>query len=448
MTPSDRFDRREFLHRSIRAASLAGASALLSGCSGKESDRDEKGRLILSIWHPWGGSSTARIEKILAEYERTHPDIKLRIAFTPNDLSNNQKFFTSVAASKPPDVVFVDGPQVAEWSERGALQPLDRHLQSAGIEEADYFPPCWKQNRYRGKTYAMTFSADPNFAFAWSKKEFRSAGLDPDRPPQNLAELNDYAHALTKFEGGSMKRIGLLPWAQYGNTNSLFTWGWAFGGSFYDEAAGWITANHPRVVKALEWMVSYAKKYDVTRITSLQQGFGSAALDPFYVGQIAMKCLHLSGIQDINRYAPGLEYGIGYIPAPPDGEQHSSWVGGWCMALPEGARHADAGWELVRWLCRDDTGTEVVGREMSLMPGYRRSPAFRALAKTPGFDQFYKILQETRHQRPVMPVQAYYMGALNRAVDASIYGKKTPRQALEDATAETQAELDVVLKGG
>jgi maltose-binding protein MalE len=85
---------------------------------------------------------------------------------------------------------------------------------------------------------------------------------------------------------------------------------------------------------------------------------------------------------------------------------------------------------------------------MGLMPGLRTSPAFKALSNARGFSQFYKILQETRHQRPVMPVQAYYMGALQRAVDAAIYGKKTPKKALDDATAETQAELDVVLRGG
>ena len=44
--------------------------------------------------------------------------------------------------------------------------------------------------------------------------------------------------------------------------------------------------------------------------------------------------------------------------------------------------------------------------------------------KTPGFDQFYRILLETRHQRPVMPVQGFYMGAIERAVDAAIYGKR------------------------
>jgi len=47
-----------------------------------------------------------------------------------------------------------------------------------------------------------------------------------------------------------------------------------------------------------------------------------------------------------------------------------------------------------------------------------------------------------------MPAQAYYMGALQRAVDAAIYGKKSPRQALVDARIETQRELDLILGPG
>jgi multiple sugar transport system substrate-binding protein len=421
---------------------------LLPGCSGQESDRDEQGRVIISVWHPWTGAAAPKIERVLAAFEKAHPRIKLRVVFTPNDLANNQKFFTSVAAEKPPDVMFVDGPQVAEWAERGALQPLDANVRTAGIKPEDYFPPCWKQTYYRDQTFALTFCADPNFAFVWNKDDFRKAGLDPEVPPANLADLDRMATQLTKFEGGKMVRTGLIPWEQYGGTNSLFTWGWAFGGSFYDEERRKITANHPRVLKALEWMVSYAKKYDITRIVSLRQGFGTAQQDPFYIGKMSMRTLHISGIADIGRYAPDLDYGMTFLPAPPDGEQHCSWVGGWCMSIPSGSRHPKEAWELIRWLCADEAGTGIVGTEMGLMPGYRRSPAFQKLSRTPGFDQFYRILQETRHQRPVMPVQAYYMGALQRAVDAAIYGRKTAKQALDDATAETQAELDVVLKGG
>jgi hypothetical protein len=85
---------------------------------------------------------------------------------------------------------------------------------------------------------------------------------------------------------------------------------------------------------------------------------------------------------------------------------------------------------------------------MGLLPGFRRSPAFSDLRTRSGFEQFYQILLQCKHQRPVMPVQAYYMGALQRAVDSAIYGQKSAKQALDDATAETQAELDVVLHGG
>ncbi len=418
----------------------------LAGC-GRDTGT-KPGVTEVSVWHPWGGAATPRIEKVMAAFEAAHPNVKLKVLFTPNDLSNNQKFFTSVAASRPPDVVFVDGPQVSEWAERGALQPIDRFMAASGVKRDGFFEPCWRQNRYREHDWALTFCADPNFAFVWNKKDFREAGLNPEVPPVSIADLDRMAERLTRTEGGNITRVGMIPWAQYGGTNSLFTWGWAFGGSFYDEANKRVTANDPRVVKALEWIVSYAKKYDVTRVTSLQQGFGTAQLDPFYIGKMSMRCLHISGVEDIQRYAPNLEYGVTFIPAPPDGEQHSSWVGGWCMALPAGSKHPELGWELIRWLCADRDGTGLVGREMGLMPGLRTSPAFKALSNARGFSQFYKILQETRHQRPVMPVQAYYMGALQRAVDAAIYGKKTPKKALDDATAETQAELDVVLRGG
>lgn len=434
---------RDFSRRSFLAACAAAAG----GCSAREAELDTRGRQILTVWHPWGGTRTASIERVFRAFEAAHPNIALRTLFTPNDLSNNQKFFTSVAASKPPDVIFVDGPQVAEWAERGALMPLDGYFRSGGVEESFFFEPCWKQCYYRDKPWAVTFCADPNFAFAWNKADFRSAGLDPERPPTTVDELDAYSQRLAKSSNGKIERIGIIPWNQYGAANSIFTWGWVFGGEFYNPEARKITANHPKVVQALEWIVSYAKRFDVTRVMSLQQGFGTAQLDPFYVGQMAMRCLHIGGVDDIKRYAPELDFGLGFIPAPPDGEQRSSWVGGWCIALPSGSRRPEAGWELIRWLCADKQGTEIVGREMGLMPGMKSSPAFEGLRRLPGLSQYYQILVECRHQRPVMPVQAYYMGALQRAVDAAVYGKKAPQRALDDATAETQAELDVVLRG-
>jgi hypothetical protein len=77
----------------------------------------------------------------------------------------------------------------------------------------------------------------------------------------------------------------------------------------------------------------------------------------------------------------------------------------------------------------------------------KASPYFATIQGKKHYSKFLSILQECRHQRPVMPVQARYMRELARAVDAAVYGKATPREALAKAREATQRELDIVVKG-
>lgn len=431
-------------------AGLLGAAlcAAAAGCR-RPAPESDGSAVTISVWHPWGGTMGDPWERIVKAFEAAHPRIRVRHVFTQNDLSANQKFYTAVAASSPPEVVFVDGPQVAPWAEWGALEPLTNRMQEAGIAAEDYYTPCWLQTNYGKDVWALTFCADPNFAFVWNRALFREVGLDPDRPPRTMDELDEYAAKLTKTDDqGRLTRIGFIPWGVYGSANSMFTWGWAFGGQFYDDASRKITCTDPKVVRALEWMTSYADRYDVTKIASLQAGFGTAEQNPFYTGRLAMTCLLIAGIADIERFAPELDYGVVPQPMPEGGEKDSSWVGGWCISLPKGARHQDEGFEFIRWLCHDPEGTRVVGQETGLFPGMRHSPYFDEVRDREYYSTFLQILEACKHQRPVMPVQAFYMRQMQRAVDSAIYKQKTAKQALEDAQKATQAELDLVLRGG
>ncbi|MFQ6098315.1 MAG: extracellular solute-binding protein, partial [Armatimonadota bacterium] len=95
----------------------------------------EDGKRIVHVWHPWGGPMGPAFDQLIADFEASHPDIKIKPVFTSNDLSTNQKFFTAVAAHTPPELTFVDGPQVAEWAERGALEPLEARRLSTSLHE-------------------------------------------------------------------------------------------------------------------------------------------------------------------------------------------------------------------------------------------------------------------------------------------------------------------------
>lgn len=434
----------------IRFVVVIALCLAVAGCGGKDtqSGKAQSGSVTyISVWHPWGGTQKEKFNEVVKIFNKTHRNIQVQSVFTPNNLSNNQKFFTAVAANKSPDVTFVDGQQTAAWAAQGALEPLNVLTKRDGIRRDDYFAPCWDQNSYDSHVYALTYCADPNFAFVWNKKVFREVGLDPERPPTTIEELDRYNDIITKKEGGKIVRMGIIPWGQYGGANSMFTWGWAFGGKFYDPEHRKVTANDPHVIKALEWMISYAKKYDATKVNGFATGFGSGEQNPLYIGQVAMCCMHISGLEEMKQYAPNLDYGVSYLPAPADGEAHSSWVGGWCLAIPKGGKHRGAAWEFIKWCCRDPKGTAIAGRVQGLFPGYKDSPYFKSVRDQEGYGEFLKIMEDCRHQRPVMPAQAFYMNALASAVDYAVYGRMSPRAALEKANLETQAELNLRLAG-
>src|SRR5690606_38374013 len=92
-----------------------------------------------------------------------------------------------------------------------------------------------------------------------NKKLFESVGLDPDKQPETVEELEEYSAKLLKKDGPNVTQIGTIPWDWYGYSNSMFTWGWSFGGSFYDKEKELATPDHDNNIRALEWLVKYAK---------------------------------------------------------------------------------------------------------------------------------------------------------------------------------------------
>jgi multiple sugar transport system substrate-binding protein len=429
-------------------AGIGAVLALLFSTTGSP-PRPPEGKIIINIWHPWPGDQGEEFRRLVDLFNEGNPSIYVRLLYVPNNLSSNQKLFLAISAGMPPDCTFVDGPQVCEWAARGAIEPLDEWMAKYGVRNEDFWEPCWRQNQFRAQTYALTYCADPNFAFFWNREAFRDTGVLEGGPPRTLEDLDRIARALTKYDAnGRITRIGFIPWNVFGNANSIFTWGWAFGGEFFDDAAQRITCGEdPRILEAVRWMKSYAGEYGFEKVNSFAEGFGDEADNPFIRGKIAMAAGHVSNIQLFKKYAPGLDYGAVSFPYPAQmGSDHSAWMGGWCMAIPRGSPHPEAAFTFMKWMC---TSAEA-GRSMIVttgtFPGYIASPAFELVKGNEKLEVFYEVLRNTRHQRPVMPAQAYFMGALERAVSDILNELKTPEAALMYAQEETQRELDRVME--
>jgi multiple sugar transport system substrate-binding protein len=402
----------------------------------------------IEVYTAYSGAPYQTVLELADMFEKTQPDIGVRVVFAGTLPDNETKTFAAVAGGKAPDVAWVDGPQVSSWAVQGILQPIDQYLKSAGLTESMYWPPSWKQNLWKGQVYALTLTSDANFGFFWNKGIYKDAGLDPEKPPTTIDEMTDMSDKISKVDNDRIVRLGMVPWSVYGSPNSMYTWGWTFGGDFYDEASQKITADHPGNVAALQWMVDrFAKKYDPSRISGFQAGFGQAENGPFYQGQTAMQPMGNWEIASLAQFKPDLDYGITYMPTGPNGAApHSSWVGGWCIGIPKGAKNPEAAFQFMNYIAGTGEGVEYLATKRNFFPGYVKAKYYADIANDPKLGQFVNILKETRHQRPVIPVQSFYSKALGKALDDAVLGGKSAKDALAEATTNTQRELDSTLK--
>ncbi len=417
----------------------------LSGCLSKPAVDPH----VITVWQPFDASNQAALDHLVAAFEKSHPNIKVRMSFASNDLTSSQKLFLAIAGGVGPDVTFVDGQQLSEWAARGALADLSDAFGKSGLKSDGFWNPRWRESTFRGHVFAMPWGADPNFAFLWNKDLFRKAHLDPEKPPRSIDELDAMVDKLTARDPqGNINILGINPW-EWSGANCLFTWGYAFGGNLYkepdaDHPLGTVTADDPKVVNALEWMAKFGKKYDVRKVNAFSTQVVGVGNDPFFAGKAAMRLLHVSQIKTLHQYAPTMDFGIGLIPAPMDGEYPNGWIGGWSLAVPRNREVRPEAFEFIKWMCTSDEATAIEANEMEQFPAYAKSPVFDRLKKDPVRGVFYQILANAKHVRTLMPVQGYYMERLGRAMDEVLFGGQPAKSALAKAGVDVTKRLESV----
>ncbi len=405
-----------------------------NGQSG-EAKSEKDGVTTVTFWHENTGVGEEAIKAVVDAFNKKHEDIKVKPVYTAADESQNEKLLAAIAGGNPPDVSWFDRFKVGSWAEQGALTDLTEYAKQDGVTKDNYYPFAWNEANYQGKLYAMPVDTDARMLF-YNKDAFKDAGLDPDKPPKTIAELEEAAEKLTIKEGSRFKRIGFIPWY---NQGWLYSWGWAFGGDFYNEEEGNVTLDDPKIVESLEWMTGFAKKYDVEDITGFTDSSGSGAMDPFLTGQLAM---HIGGNWSISgylKYKPDLNYGVAPIPTP-TGDNFTSWSGGMAVVIPKGAKHPDEAWEFVKFFGSEE-GQEIyndIYKTLSVMDSVNEKLGYK---DDPIFSEFVKILPKS-HNRPVLPEGELLWNELANAVDNAIHGNGEPKELLKSTSDLVNAELE------
>lgn len=430
--------------------------AALAGSGTSSPVPDDRRRVV--FWHFW----TARYKRVVDEIAQRFNESQTEhfvepVAVVGSNLET--KFFLAVAGGSPPDVMNQDDQVVPDWAHRGVLTPLDTLLGQEETEEVQQwlYPVARKIGTYEGRLYALANGLDIRALF-YHRDLFQEVGLNPATPPQTLEELDAAAETVLPPETvGAIRRAGYLP-----DHRRLWIWGALFGGRFYDPETDRVTANDPRIVAALDWMVSYSRKYGVDRVAAFHAGNRqmTGTPFPFLYGRFAMQMggqWRVGEMEEAARAGLGdgekpLDYGVVPLPAPAAGVPNAGWVNGNFFVIPRGAQNPEGAWAFMKfWSGFDGHAGEAAqicteGGWIPVSPEVAGHPRFQQyLDEHPTFRPFVKLAASPHLQTtPSIPVQAYFFDRVNRAAQEAMYLEKTPQQALDEATDDIQQRLDAV----
>lgn len=392
----------------------------------------------LEFWTFWG-SETRRpiIEKIVKDFNDSHEQIHVNHVFVPwGDIWT--KSLAAVAAGNPPDVIVADINSVTHRASRKQSTNLAPFMGGENLEEL-YFPELWRTVMYNDEPYGLPFNTDTRFLF-YNKDHFVAAGLDPETPPTNWQELEEYAKKLDIIKGNRVERIGFYP--LFGNFG-IDTWA-----IVADEGVSWLDKdNNPRIntpnkVAALEWISSWKERLGERQVQAFQAEFGSQAADPFISGKVSMMATIATHYTQVRDYGQGMKFGVAPVPEREPGTGHWSWGGGFVLEIPYGAKNPQASYEFIKYATGKDAQQHWAVMNFDNVANIEASIATSEDPRlSPEAQTVYALAVENLKWTIMTPVPlelAGYNDLINPQLDAAMLGKISPQEALDNAQRDVE----------
>ncbi|HEV2293200.1 MAG TPA: extracellular solute-binding protein [Tepidisphaeraceae bacterium] len=340
---------------------------------GSTSNESADGRETIVFWgHADLGED---VEILLHRFQQRHPNYGVVMSkAAARDLTGDaQRLMSAIAGGVPPDVVFFDRFAIGQWAARGALADLkpfiDAQLPDAPdrlnlddyydytIAEASYGPPGSAEE---AGIYGIPCTTDIRLLYV-NRDSLRQAGLvdarGEPRPPKSWEELHDYANRLTLYRVPGDKRSGIvrLGFGPMTGNSWLYLYAWQAGGEFMNPQRTRVTMDSPPVVRALRYVTDmYDDLGGIGQVKGFEEVQGTAAMDPFMLGRLAMKIDTNNAMNHIADWRPDMDFMLVPAPMPQDrldaGEKPVAWSGGYALVVPSTARQKQGAFELIKFL--------------------------------------------------------------------------------------------------
>jgi ABC-type glycerol-3-phosphate transport system substrate-binding protein len=365
-------------------------------------------------------------KRLIADFNSQNPGIVVEYDDAAIGEPMETKLNSMFSAGLGPDIIGHGIMSVAARVEAKNYQSITSYFNNWEGKD-DIMVSVLANGTYKNEIYGLAYSTTP-FIFAWRKDFFTAAGLDPEKPPVNWQELEQFARKLTIKDGvGQITQSGFAFPKSAGNFVEFDTLVFGNGGLFYDEA-GNPTLNTPDIAETLEFLAGFVNEVTIP--------FSSNETSPFIAGTAAMTLINnvaLTPMLKNEAYAGKIG-----IALPPSNVAPATFCGCNMLFIGGDCKNQD---EAFRFIAFALTAEEVLTRAKELnIPVTRQSQvaAFAAL------DPMNTVRAESVAKGIGMPRTTWaasFQKVRNDLVQQVLYSQKPIADALAQAQKDLEAEI-------
>jgi multiple sugar transport system substrate-binding protein len=368
------FGRRSLL----RGASALTAASLVPGCAPDDDD-------ALTFFFAANPDEAAARMRIVDEFRRRHPDIKVRgVLSGPGAM---QQLSTFCAGGRCPDVLMAWDLTYADLADRGVLLDLNTLLAQdqafAAQLKSDSIATLYDTFAFNGGQFALPEQWSGNYLY-YNRRLFDQAGvtLPPStwQQPWTYAEFLEAATALTKRDGSGRT-------TQWGFVNTWFSY-YSAGLFAMNNGVPWSTPlknpthlnfDHDAFQQAVQFYADLSIRHRVAPNASEVQSMSTP--DLFASGRAAFALGGHWRYQTFIR-AERLDFDVTSLPtgpALPKGHAACSNIGATGLAISASSRRREQAWEFVKF-ATGPVGQALIGESCLFVPVLRSALNSRGFA--------------------------------------------------------------------
>ena len=398
----------------------------------------------VTFWTDFSNPVLKAIKQIVENFNAETPDINVTLVqVPPGSETDVTRLMTAVRGGTGPDVYLIGRFIVAQRAADGLLTDLTPLMEGEDIL-GNYVQFARDEVMLADTPYALPFDTDAR-ALYYNIDMLEAAGvdvseLDPKNGPVTLERVGEIAAKVDeKNAQGNYDKMGFIPWFEQG---WHYTYGFDFGGSFYDADSCQVTPTNEKVVEAFQYAYDYAAEKGPQQVQAFRQAFTRPDLppqqNPFISQQLAMTITGDWTIDSMARYAPDINYGITYIPVQNEGDESITWAGGFGLAIPQGAKEPEAAFEFMKYMT-GEPGQRLYTKETSHLPTLTALLEDRTLLGER--HRFFLDLLPSARTRPPLPVGSLYWDELTTAWEKTYLNQQDPQAALDQVASRVQPQL-------